>query len=81
MIEPAPLALGAQSLNHWTTRGFPTHLFLSPYWPKQIMWPLLMQGVETETLEVFKAILCNLLRFTRINIKAAFVTPFLVGLL
>ena len=45
------------------------------------MWLLLMQAVETETLEVFRAILCNLLRFTSINIKAAFVTPFLVGLL
>lgn len=62
-IEPVPLALGAQSFDPWTTRGFPTHLFLSCYWPKQITWLLLMQRVETETLEVFRAILYSLLCF------------------
>ena len=80
-IEPVPLALGAQSFDPWTTRGFPTHLFLSCYWPKQITWLLLMQRVETETLEVFRAILYSLLCFTSVNMKAAFVIPFPMVLL
>ena len=40
-----------------------------------------MQRVETETLEVFRAILYSLLCFTSVNMKAAFVIPFPMVLL
>ena len=37
-IEPVPLAVGAWSLNHWTTRGVPTWLFFKMYLHTAQQW-------------------------------------------
>ena len=44
-IEPGPLALGVQSLNHWTTKEI-------------LRWQILHYGCTLETNTFFKNIFC-----------------------